>query len=384
MSSFAGVSVVDGVDLCPPCAGSACETSADCGYHLLVVQDYSRAKEKAPTGESIISRPFRVGCHTWQIELFPNGDNPSCADFVSLYVCRLDDYLNNAVDAKFSLSFVDQAEKQKPVYILGTETCSFPHGGSRGHRKFMRKDALERSENMRRDGFTVRCDIMICCEEDDASGTGPPRYICQHFSTLLESKVGADVTFEVSGETFAAHRCVLAARSTVFMAQLFGPMKEGTTSSVIRIEDMEAKVFRALLRFIYTDSFPEMEKECVREEAQDVEQGQEEDEMHLQWLQGLFTAADRYDLQHLKFICEKRLSEDIGVSSVASTLVLAEQHDCSGLKMACFKFIQAQSSSCLKRVMSTNGWGHLMMTYPSILNEVIAKLASKKRKKHST
>uniref|UniRef100_A0A8R7R5E7 BTB domain-containing protein n=1 Tax=Triticum urartu TaxID=4572 RepID=A0A8R7R5E7_TRIUA len=230
----------------------------------------------------------------------------------------------------------------------------------------MRKDALERSENMRRDGFTVRCDIMICCEEDDASGTGPPRYICQHFSTLLESKVGADVTFEVSGETFAAHRCVLAARSTVFMAQLFGPMKEGTTSSVIRIEDMEAKVFRALLRFIYTDSFPEMEKECVR------------------WLQGLFTAADRYDLQHLKFICEKRLSEDIGVSSVASTLVLAEQHDCSGLKMACFKFIQAQSSSCLKRVMSTNGWGHLMMTYPSILNEVIAKLASKKRKKHST
>ncbi|XBI12580.1 hypothetical protein VPH35_139435 [Triticum aestivum] len=362
MSSFAGVSVVDGVDLCPPCAGSACETSADCGHHLLVVQGYSGAKEKAPTGESIISRPFRVGCHTC----------PSCADFVSLYVCRLDDYLNNAVEAKFSLSFIDQAERQKLVYILGTETCSFPHGGSRGHRKFMRKDALERSENMKRDGFTIRCDIMVCSAEDDAAGgTAPHRYICQHFNTLLESKVGADVTFEVSGETFAAHRCVLAARSTVFMAQLFGPMKEGTTSSVIRIEDMEAKVFRALLRFIYTDSFPEMEKEGMQEEAQDVEQGQEEDEM-------------RYDLQHLKFICEKRLSEDIGVSSVAATLVLAEQHDCSGLKMACFKFIQAQSSSCLKRVMSTNGWGHLMTTYPSILNEVIAKLASKKRKKHST
>ncbi|XP_044442983.1 BTB/POZ and MATH domain-containing protein 2-like [Triticum aestivum] len=249
----------------------------------------------------------------------------------------------------------------------------------------MRKDALERSENMKRDGFTIRCDIMVCSAEDDAAGgTAPPRYICQHFNTLLESKVGADVTFEVSGETFAAHRCVLAARSTVFMAQLFGPMKEGTTSSVIRIEDMEAKVFRALLRFIYTDSFPEMEKEGMQEEAQDVEQGQEEDEMRLQWLRGLFTAADRYDLQHLKFICEKRLSEDIGVSSVAATLVLAEQHDCSGLKMACFKFIQAQSSSCLKRVMSTNGWGHLMTTYPSILNEVIAKLVSKKRKKHST
>ncbi|KAB8112811.1 hypothetical protein EE612_051545, partial [Oryza sativa] len=38
---------------------------------------------------------------------------------------------------------------------------------------------------------------------------------------------GADVTFQVGGETVAAHRAVLAARSRVFRAELFGPMKEG-------------------------------------------------------------------------------------------------------------------------------------------------------------
>ena len=183
------------------------------------------------------------------------------------------------------------------------------------------------------------------------------------------------MTFEVSGETFAAHRCVLAARSTVFMAQLFGPMKEGTTSSVIRIEDMEASIFRALLSFVYTDSFPAMHEdsmeedkmshvvehgqgeeaaedkmpeaaeqgqgeEAVEDETQEVvEQGQGEeaveDETRVQWLQDLFVAADRYDLQRLKFICEKQLSELIGVSR--------------GLKEACIKFILVQSPSCLKQ-----------------------------------
>jgi speckle-type POZ protein len=35
-------------------------------------------------------------------------------------------------------------------------------------------------------------------------------------------------------------------------------MKEKTLACV-RIEDMEARVFRALLHFIYTDSLPEMD-----------------------------------------------------------------------------------------------------------------------------
>jgi hypothetical protein len=102
----------------------------------------------------------------------------------------------------------------------------------------------------------------------------------QHFDHLLKNKVGADVTFEVSGETFVAHRCVLAARSKVFMAQLFGPMTEGTTSTVIQIKDMEAKVFVALLSFIYTDSFPKLNLDINvdEERRQDEEEEQNEEE----------------------------------------------------------------------------------------------------------
>ena len=71
----------------------------------------------------------------------------------------------------------------------------------------------------------------------------PPSNIGQHFGKLLDSGKGTDVNFEVDGETFASHKIVLAARSPVFRAQLFGPMKDQNTQC-IKVEDMEAPVFK--------------------------------------------------------------------------------------------------------------------------------------------
>lgn len=71
----------------------------------------------------------------------------------------------------------------------------------------------------------------------------PPTNIGQQFGQLLESGKGSDVNFEVNGEVFAAHKLILAARSPVFRAQLFGPMKDQNTQC-IKVEDMEAPVFK--------------------------------------------------------------------------------------------------------------------------------------------
>ena len=65
------------------------------------------------------------------------------------------------------------------------------------------------------------------------------------FGKLLESGKGVDVTFQVDGETFPAHTLVLAARSPVFRAQIFGPLKSRDTEC-IDIEDMEAPIFKVL------------------------------------------------------------------------------------------------------------------------------------------
>ena len=54
-------------------------------------------------------------------------------------------------------------------------------------------------------------------------------------------------------------------------------MKEGTTTGVIRIDDMEAKVFKLLLTFIYSDSMPDINEDEEYDDNEDMEE--EEDDV---------------------------------------------------------------------------------------------------------
>jgi len=169
--------------------------------------------------------------------------------------------------------------------------------------------------------------------------------------------------FQVAGETFSAHRCILAARSPVFKAQLFGAMRESIVDTgvcIIRIDEIVPRAFSALLHFIYTDSLPEMT-------------GQEEALM----AQHLLEAADRYAMQRLKLICEEKLCRCLDMNTVASTLVLAEQHCCDRLKAACIQFLKSTQSLELEAVMATSGFEHLIRSCPALLRELISELAAR-------
>ena len=81
---------------------------------------------------------------------------------------------------------------------------------------------------------------------------------------------------------------------------LIGPMKE-RSSRHVQIDDMEPRVFKAMLHFIYTDALPEMDKGDTVAMAQH-----------------LLVAADRYDLERLKLMCEHKLCECISTSKVTN------------------------------------------------------------------
>ncbi|XBI20523.1 hypothetical protein VPH35_061796 [Triticum aestivum] len=200
-------------------------------------------------------------------------------------------------------------------------------------------------------------------DKDVAETKVPASCIQHHISDLLQYEEGADVTFKVGDDTFVAHRCVLAAPSAVFRAELFGPMKEGTIGGVIHIEDMEANVFKALLSFIYTDSLPKMAIDTLEDEREDQE---------VLWLQHMLEAADRYDLPRLKVLCEEKLCQHIDVGSVTTILTLAEQHNCSGLKEVCFEFVKTPAN--LKKIVAVDGLEDITRTCPSLLKKLIAKL----------
>jgi hypothetical protein len=62
----------------------------------------------------------------------------------------------------------------------------------------------------------------VAAEHDLASHTiiVPPPNMSQQMLQLLESKVGADVTFHVEHREFQAHKILLAMRSPVFRARV--------------------------------------------------------------------------------------------------------------------------------------------------------------------
>ncbi|CAM0877796.1 unnamed protein product [Alopecurus aequalis] len=335
--SFAGVSFIAKGRLQQP-SDVYSGTASGSGYHLLVVEGYSHIKN-IPNETEIECRPFMLGGYRW---------------------------------VHFDFSFIDEVEEQAPSLIRATDACDFSSStDSWGQSDFMERKALEQSKHLKDDCFTIRCDIIIVDPLTPFMEVPSPN-MGHHFNKLLRTKVGTDVTFMVGGQKFAAHRCVLAARSAVFMAELFGPMKEGTMDSVIQIQDMEASVFKALLRFVYTDTLPKMEVPSMVVKGE-VEEGRAK----TMWLQHLLVAADRYDLRRLKSLCEEQLAKRIDLSSVAIVLALAAQHQCGELKEACLEFLNVQSATALKGVMATSDWERISITYPCVPNELIAKLTSK-------
>lgn len=280
----------------------------------------------------------------------------------------LDENVAKEVRAQFQFGF--KAEKRGLFFLKkakpapGTSAAQrFASQGAWGYTKFVQWNALEKSNHLKGDSFTIRCDIVVV-KRVRIEGTGeketapkfvnvPPSDLKQQLSGLLLTGRGSDVVFEAGGETFAAHRCVLAARSPVFSAELFGSMKEGNTNDLVRIDGMEAQVFKALLCFVYTDSLPEMGKE-------------EEDAM----CQHLLVAADTYNMERMKLICEDKLCKYINVGTVVNILSLAELHHCPGLKSACIHFLSSPAN--LRAAMASDGFEHLSTTCPSVVKELIA------------
>jgi len=91
-------------------------------------------------------------------------------------------------------------------------------------------------------------------------------------------------------------------------------------------------------------------------------------------MQHLLVAADRYGLDRLRLLCEAKLCRDIDVQTVATTLALAEQHRCTQLRGACIGFIA--SRDVLGAAMETDGFEHLATSCPTIMNEILDKVAA--------
>ncbi|KAL5197416.1 hypothetical protein ABZP36_000928 [Zizania latifolia] len=300
--------------------------------HVIKIDGYSRIKGLIKNGKYVSSIPFSVGGNSWIIRFYPNGDAKESEDYLSFYL-YLDSDCAKDVKAFFSLKLLDKNGGPVTLYSTTSSMHTFNSKDSGwGYTKFMKKMDLEGSAHLRDDSFDIKCEITVMKE-------------------ICSKETNKDVTFYVGQERFLAHRCVLAARSSVFKAEFFGTMN-AKARRTIKIEDMEAGVFRSLLHFIYTDSLPDASQDVVM-------------------AQHLLVAADRYNVERLKLICEEKLSKNLESDMLATSLALAEQHSCHGLKEACFEFLASPSN--LESVMASDGYEHLKSSCPSVLVEFMAR-----------
>ncbi|KAK1653688.1 hypothetical protein QYE76_071493 [Lolium multiflorum] len=342
------------------------------------VHGYSRAKELFKNGECVAAPPFSVRGDNWVLKCYPNGRSALSAACIFL--------LLHSADVK------DVNAEARSIRVLGKDGLPVPATQFMGNTSVPALTAdlefllgwmsrpknsffgyhidrvkLEQSGCIIDDCLSIRCDLTVKKDihSEEASGNQfvvvPPTDLHQHYRDLLDSMDGADVTFHVRGEKFLAHRIVLAARSSVFKAELLGTMKE-KTDRPIEIGDMEPDVFKSLLHFIYTDSLPVLGLASNQGEAR----------RDVVMAGHLLVAADRYNIGRLKLMCEHKLCSHIDANMVATSLALAEQHNCSGLKEACLQFLTSPSN--LEAMKASDGYEHLKISCPSALKELIARL----------
>ncbi|KAF8006547.1 hypothetical protein BT93_K0755 [Corymbia citriodora subsp. variegata] len=357
----------------PPSSTSSSTSITDTinGSHQFQINGYSLSKGIG-IGKYKASDTFTVGGYQWAIYFYPDGKSvEDNAAYVSLFIALASE--GSDVRALFELTLVDQSgkERHKVHSHFGRTLESGPYtlkyrGSMWGYKRFFKRSLLETSEYLKDDTLSVSCIVGVVRSHTEGpkifSIPVPPSSIGQDFGKLLDSGKGADVSFEVDGEVFPAHKLVLAARSPVFRAQLYGPMKDHNTKQ-IRVEDMESSVFKALLHFIYFDSLPDL---------------QELTGLDTKWAstlmsQHLLAAADRYGLDRLRLLCEANLCQDVAINTVATTLALAEQHHCFQLKAVCLRFVAMPEN--LRAVMQTDGFEYLKESCPSVLTELLEYVA---------
>jgi speckle-type POZ protein len=158
---------------------------------------------------------------------------------------------------------------------------------------------------------------------------------------LFEDMQFSDVTLNVHGRQFQAHKCILASSSNVFKAMFQHHTKEKITNQVV-IEDIQPEVFHQLLRFIYTCRLNSATMETMATR--------------------LLAAADKYLLDQLKSECESHLRLRMSADNCLELLLLNDQiHSADNLKQSAVDFFRRYPSE----VMATDGWKKAKQEHPN-------------------
>ena len=171
----------------------------------------------------------------------------------------------------------------------------------------------------------------------------------QHrLKNILESGHHSDVVLKVGHQSFPAHKLILSLRSPVFDAMFSHEMPESQTNEV-HITDCDPEIFQVFLRYMYTGSCGTIEQPLA-----------------------LYTVADRYGLQILKFECTAAFASTFTPENAIDKLIEAHENFCELPKQRALQFICSTKSTALK-MKDASRIENLIDSHPQLLKEFIGQ-----------
>jgi len=331
------------------------------------IHNFSFCKEEL--GEVLKSSPFsgdQTGDKKWCLRVNPKGLDEESKDYLSLYLLLLSN--KSEVRAKFKFSILNSKGEETKA-MESQRAYKFVMGKDWGFKKFIRRDFLMEEANglLQEDKLTLFCEVSVVQDSVNFSGQSsctkiqvPECNLKTDLGELLKNSSMCDVIFEIDGFEIHAHKAILSARSEVFRS-MFCPnsnFRENQTNTAVPIKDLERDVFQEMLQFIYTG-----ETEKLSHMADD-----------------LLAAADKYQLDRLKVMCEEALASNLTVENVASILIIADMHNAAQLKKIALHFCSSNSNT----VPTTEGWKQMVSQNPSLLSDAYESLADSKKKDQSS
>ena len=181
----------------------------------------------------------------------------------------------------------------------------------------------------------------------------------------------ADVAIVVGETRIPAHRCILAARSSVFKAMLaacveapyenYEPCRaQGATSTSsgsgleLKLEQKNPVVVDALIKFCYSGKIPSDLDKIAKE---------------------LLVVSDFFEVKTLRDVCSDCLIKRLSLKTALDYLTVAHEHDCDQLKKASLDLVVKNAA----KFMAHDEWAKFSKDHPDLLNEVCRSLALRKK-----
>nr|XP_019526175.1 speckle-type POZ protein-like [Aedes albopictus]XP_029729186.1 speckle-type POZ protein-like [Aedes albopictus] len=234
------------------------------------------------------------------------------------------------------VDYNDTVELSYFIYTLGTANSKVHCWASRAHkyspdrRQVQIGNNVDRAEFLEKNIFPEGI-LTLCCQiiPWETNYSALPN---SQLKMLTDEKF-TDVTIIVGEQQIKAHKAMLAIHSPVFDAMLSAGMQE-SRQNVIKIDDFDYEVVQEMLTYIYSDTAPNMHKLADR----------------------LLIAADKYELERLKALCERTLCIKVSVDTAVKYQALAKICNAVQLQRTVAEFI----ANNIAAVQKTDDWKHMV------------------------